>query len=92
MQFSIINYVPRCAVLSRLVMSDSANPWTVARQAPLSMGILQVRILEWEVYPFARDSPWSRNPTGVSCAVGEFFTSWATGEAFIKSSSLQKSS
>ena len=27
-----------CAVLSRSVMSDSATPWTVAHQAPLSMG------------------------------------------------------
>ena len=35
-----------CAVLSRLVMSDSATPWTVTCQAPLSMGILQARILE----------------------------------------------
>ena len=26
-------------------MSDSATPWTVVRQAPLSMGILQARIL-----------------------------------------------
>ena len=24
-----------------------ATPWTLARQAPLSMGILQARILEW---------------------------------------------
>ena len=24
-----------------------ATPWTVARQAPLSIGILQARILEW---------------------------------------------
>ena len=24
-----------------------ATPWTVARQTPLSMGILQARILEW---------------------------------------------
>ena len=28
------------------VVSDSATPWTAARQAPLSMGILQARILE----------------------------------------------
>ena len=40
-------YTPCCAVLSRSVVSDSATPWTVAHQAPLSMGILQVRILEW---------------------------------------------
>ena len=24
-----------------------ATPWTIARQAPVSMGILQARILEW---------------------------------------------
>ena len=24
-----------------------ATPWTIAHQAPLSMGILQARILEW---------------------------------------------
>ena len=30
--------IPRsCAVLSRSVVSDSATPWTVAHQAPLSM-------------------------------------------------------
>ena len=28
-----------------------ANPWTVAHQAPLSMGILQKRRLEWVVIP-----------------------------------------
>ena len=27
-----------CAVLSNLVVSNSATPWTVAHQAPLSMG------------------------------------------------------
>ena len=29
---------PNCAVLSRLVVSDSATPWIVACQAPLSTG------------------------------------------------------
>ena len=28
-------------------MSGSVTPWTVARQALLSMGMLQARILEW---------------------------------------------
>ena len=28
-------------------MSDPATPWTVAHQAPLSMAILQARMLEW---------------------------------------------
>ena len=30
--------------------------WTVARQAPLSMGILQARILEWVAMPSSRGS------------------------------------
>ena len=32
------------------------TPWTVARQAPLSMGILQARILEWIAISFSRGS------------------------------------
>ena len=34
----------------------SATPWTVAHQAPLSMGILQVRILELVAMPSSRGS------------------------------------
>ena len=34
------------SVLSHSLVSDSATPWTVTHQAPLSMGILQERILE----------------------------------------------
>ena len=34
-----------CSVAS--VMSDSVTPWTVDHQAPLSMGILRAKILEW---------------------------------------------
>ena len=33
-----------------------ATPWTVGHQAPLSMGILQARILEWVAIPFSRGS------------------------------------
>ena len=33
------------------------TPWTVARQAPLSMGILQARILEWVAMPPPEDLP-----------------------------------
>ena len=32
------------------------TPWTVARQAALSMGILQARILEWVGISFSRGS------------------------------------
>ena len=51
-----------CALLSRSVMSDSATPWTVARQAPLSMGILQARILEWVVMPSSGGSSQPVSP------------------------------
>ena len=33
-----------------------ATPWTLARQAPLSMGTLQARILEWVAVPSSRGS------------------------------------
>ena len=33
------------------------TPWTVARQAPLSRGILQARILEWVAMPPSGDLP-----------------------------------
>ena len=57
--------------------------WTVAPQAPLSIGILQARILEWVAMPFRRGSCRPRDQTQVSCLVGKFFTIWATREAQI---------
>ena len=43
---------PGKVVLCLVVQSGLfATPWTVARQAPLSMGILQARILEWVAMP-----------------------------------------
>ena len=43
-------------MLSFSVMYDFVIPWTIAHQAPLSMEILQARILEWVAYPFSRRS------------------------------------
>ena len=57
------------------------TPWTVAYQAPLSMGILQARILEWVAMPSSRGSSQPRGRTQVSCIAGGFFTIWATREA-----------
>ena len=65
---------PYCyAVLNRSV-SDSATPWTVAHQAPLSMTILQPRRLEWVAMPSSRDSSQPRDGTRVSPSAGGFFT------------------
>ena len=43
-----------------------ATPWTVAPQAPLSMGILQPRILEWVAMPSSRGSSWPKDQARVS--------------------------
>ena len=69
-------------VLSHSVMSDSLWPHgLLARQTPLSMGILQVRILEWVAISPSRESSQPRNQIQVSAFVGGFFTIWATKEA-----------
>ena len=43
-------------VLSRSVVSDSATPQNVARQAPLYVGFFQAATLEWVVISYSRDS------------------------------------
>ena len=58
--------------------------WTVARQAPLSMGFSRQRVLEWAAISSFRGSSWPRDWTQVSyvsaLADGFFITS-ATWEA-----------
>ena len=54
------------------------TPWTIARQAPLSMRILHARVLEWVAMPFSRRSSQPRGQTWVSRIVGRFFTASAT--------------
>ena len=48
-------------------------PWTVSRQAPLSMGILQTRLLEWVAMTSSRRSSQARDRTQVSCITGGYF-------------------
>ena len=52
-----------------------------ACQAPLSMVVLQTRILEWVAMPSSRASSQHRDWTQVSLIAGRFFTIWATREA-----------
>ena len=49
--------------------------------APLSMGILQTRILEWVAMPSSRGNSQPKNWTQVSYIVDGFFTVWAIREA-----------
>ena len=58
-----------------------ATSLTTARQAPLSMGILQARILEWVAMPSFRGSSQPRDQTQVPRLSGRFFTIWAPREA-----------
>ena len=56
-----VQYFSR-SVLAHSVVSSSLQPlWTVARQAPLSMGILQARILEWVAERFSKGSSQLRD-------------------------------
>ena len=55
--------------------------WTVAPHAPLSMGILQARTLEWVAISFSKGSSWPMDQTQVSHIAGRLFTLWATREA-----------
>ena len=50
-------------MLSHSIVSDSVTPWTAARQAPLSMGILQARILKWVAMRSSRGSSPPRDRT-----------------------------
>ena len=58
-----------------------ATPWTVACQAPLSMGIVQAGY--WVGCHLPLQGIFRpRNQTWVSCVAGRFFTNWGTREAF----------
>ena len=73
-----------CAVLSHSVVSNSCPPpRTVVLQAPLSMGILQARMLVWVAMPSSRVSSQPMDQTQVSHIAGRFFTVWATREVII---------
>ena len=58
-----------------------AAPWTVACQAPLSMGFSRQEYWSGFAIFFSKESSQARNRTQVSCRAGRFFTDWATREA-----------
>ena len=61
-----------CLVISHVQLF--ATPCTVAFQAPLSIGILQARILEWVAISFSKGSSRFRDGTQASHITGRFFT------------------
>ena len=58
-----------------------AAPWTIARQVPLSMGVLQAKILEQVAISLSRASSRPRNRTHISSIAGRFYTIGGTREA-----------
>ena len=63
-----------------------ATLWTVPCQAPLSMGFLQARILEWFAMPSSKVSSWPKDWNWVfcgSCIVGGFFTTEPPGKTLV---------
>ena len=65
------------------VVSNSLQPHGlyVAHQAPLSLGILQARILEWVSMPSSGRSSQPRDQNQVSFIASRLFTLWGTREA-----------
>ena len=75
-----------CCVLSRFShVRLFATPWVIACQAPLSMGFLQARLLEWVAISPSRGSSRPRDRTWGSCIAGRFFTTSTTWEALLTS-------
>ena len=72
----------RAQSLSHVQLCD---PWTVARQASLSMGFFQARILKWVAISVSRQSSWLRDHTHISCMssalAGGFFTTEPPGKS-----------
>ena len=58
-----------------------ATPWSIAYQAPLSMGFPRQEYLAWVAMPSSRESSWPRDRTRISCIGRQILYHWATQEA-----------
>ena len=68
-------------MLSRVQLFVTPHGLWDNRQAPLSMGILHERILDWVAMPSSRGSSQPRAQTQATRIAGRFFTIRATREA-----------
>ena len=75
---SIFWVVLRLAAQAYVTLCDPMG--YIACQAPLSMGILQARLLEEVAMPSSRKSSQPRDRSQVSHIEGIFFTIWTTRE------------
>ena len=77
---SLVGYTPYKMCLVAQSCPTVCTPWTVVRQVPLSMRILQARILKWVAFPFSRGSSQPGDRTLVSCIAGRFLPSEPPGK------------
>ena len=81
--------MPACLLSHFSCVRLSVTLWAVARQAPLSMGILQARILDWVALPSSREFSWPRDWTHVSgismspALAGVFFFFFTTSTTWV---------
>ena len=82
---SLLCFVLSCAVVyySFSRVQPFATPWTIAHQAPLSVGILSARILEWVAKPASRASSQPRDQSQVSRIAADYLPSEQTGKPII---------
>ena len=59
--------------VSHSVVFDSATPWTVAHQAPLSMAFSRQEYWSGEPFPFPGDLPEPKDRTSVFCIASRLF-------------------
>ena len=75
----IMGWTMSYAVLS-VIAQLCATPWAAVRQDPLSLGILQARILEWVATPSFRESSQPRDQTQVSCTANDSLSTELPGK------------
>ena len=82
--FQQVGSLHQVAKLLELQLKHQSFQWifrVASSQAPLPMGILQARTLEWVAMPSSRRSSQPRDQTQVSHIAIRFFTIWAMKEA-----------
>ena len=78
-------------------LGDLPNPGLKRRSLALQTDSLPAelqgspRIQEWVAYPFSSRSSQPKDPTGVSCIAGRFFTKWAIRKALLRRRNWNKS-
>ena len=76
----------KCAVFNRSVVSDSATPWTVACQAPLSMGFSRQEYRSGQPFPPQRDLPDPEMELTSPAFAGGFISAEPPGKPNLSSS------